>query len=140
MLLATVDMVTLPLEVRAPATGLLLLAGALLACKGDSSAACSGAIEIEGQRYSAVGTGSSEQEAKKNAISGACMIYCEAGDPLVESAYRRWKATPEGQRSRMRRSSEIAFNRKLKKVHEVCVVRCRAALSSGQATAKVRCK
>lgn len=115
----------------------MLLLGLLLACRSSSQERCVAAIQYNEVRYSSLGTAKTKAEAEQSARSGACMAYCDWGDPSLDAAHKAWKATPAGARSTTERSFEIFVHLKAEKA--ACMSHCNAAVRSGTAQVKVVC-
>ena len=119
------------------------LVAVLLGCgvgRGSSNK-CAAAISYHGKRMSSVGTGSSKSRAKKSAETGTCLAYCDYADPTVDAAYRKWRATPDGQKEGAARDKSVAlgFVMSLKQEVSRCRGMCAAAVKSGQAQMRSTC-
>lgn len=116
---------------------------ALLGCGfgGGSKHKCMAALERGGVRHASMGTGSSEQDAKSSAQIGSCMAYCEYGDATVETLYKSWRASPDGQRSSAPADKGIAIGAipQLKQASEKCEADCAAAVKAGQSPVRTKC-
>ncbi len=120
-----------------PLTGLLLLAlAALLACKSKQQK-CVAGVQIGDMRYSSLGTADTRAEAEKSAKSGSCLAYCDYGDPTLDAAWKRFKATPKGRASKTSKNFDIFLHLKAEKA--ACVARCNSEITRGTATTKVEC-
>ncbi len=88
-----------------------------------------------GKQFSGRGKG------EKNAKVSGCLGWCTHKDPLLESKYQQWKATPRGQRSKDSRFGDIISHMPGgKELAHQCRDRCLLAEQSGQATIQVDCK
>lgn len=118
-------------------SAVLLLVGALLACKSPHRERCMSALEYQGVRHSSIGSAASKDEARESSRVGTCMAYCQYSDPAIDQKWNAWKATPEGQKSRAGKTSDIYLHFKGDK--EACEERCERAMEAGSASLKTEC-
>ncbi|MCA9630723.1 MAG: hypothetical protein KC766_23800 [Myxococcales bacterium] len=109
---------------------------ALLACKSNSQK-CVAAVQVGDARYSSLGTGATKAEAEKSAKTGSCMAYCDYGDPTIDAAWKRFKATPKGRASKTSKSFDVFLHLKAEKA--ACMSRCNGQVASGAAATKLEC-
>ncbi len=113
------------------------MAAALLACGsgGSGGAKCVSALELSGQRFTSLGTHSEQAKAKESSVEGACIAYCQFGDPAVQAAHDKWRqANPA---SKARRESVITIH--ISSEVKACQARCGAAVKAGSAKVKTEC-
>ena len=118
----------------------IVLAAATLtaACfGGGGQSECVATGTYNSANVRAVGTGS---DAKANAEKGFCGVYCNDNDPTVDAAYRTWKASPEGQKSKASRWFDIDSAPALKQLATSCTQRCDADRAAGKIQVAVSCK
>ncbi len=97
-------------------------------------------MEYKGGTYSSKGTSNDSREAaKREAEGGVCLDYCQRGDPKVNAAWKKFKATPKGKKSTASKSFELDFQPSLKNVYDTCKRRCRADIATNKVTVTTRC-
>jgi hypothetical protein len=99
-------------------------------CGRGPSNTCTSAAEIKGAKYSSRGTGSTRADAEKEAAAGVCLDYCQRGDPEVGQAWKTWKATPDGQRTKTDKSFDVDFQPSLKPIYKRCEATCSANVAT----------
>ena len=112
-----------------------VLLAALLACRGAPSNKCFAAIDYNGERYSAVGTGSNQNAARESALLGGCGWYCELKGPAVQAAYSAYRSGGGKQDLQYARITEPG----LKAAMQRCQDACNAAVRGKSAPSKVEC-
>ena len=109
---------------------------ALLACRsGGSDHKCVSAIELASTRHSSLGANSDPAKAREDSVIGACIAYCQWGDPTVRAAHDQWKRDNPSSPA----TSESILTIHVKQQVSACRVRCDAAAKSGPPTVKTDC-
>ncbi|HMR77676.1 MAG TPA: hypothetical protein PKD61_21355 [Polyangiaceae bacterium] len=120
--------------VKRVGVGVVLVA--LLACKsGGSDHKCVSAIELASTRHTSLGTDRDPAKAKENSLIGACIAYCEWGDPTVRAAYDQWKRDNPSSPAVPQAIVGIHLEQQVK----ACRVRCDALAKGGPPTVKTLC-
>lgn len=82
----------------------------------------------------------SGSKARAEAEEGFCMIYCADHDSVVDAAYRKWKATPEGSASKTDRWFDVSSEPSLKLPYAVCQDACNKDRAAGKIQIRTVCK
>ncbi len=120
---------------RGTVPAILTVVVALVACRGGGEAKCVSAVELGGQRFSALGTHSEVSEAKDNSVAGTCIAYCQWGDPTVQAAVDQWRR--DNPTSKADRGAVVTVH--LANETAACQGRCTATIRGGSATVKTEC-
>lgn len=111
----------------------VLLAAALLACKGGSKQKCAATVTLDGKPGQGTGDGRDES------VASACLDWCAQHDPVVDQAHSAWKATPAGQASKQSKFSEMWSVPNGSQLLQECKVRCLGKVKPDPAAARVNC-
>ena len=97
-------------------------------------------MEYKGGSYSSKGTSSDSQTAaKRQAEAGVCLDYCQRGDPAVNAAWEKYKATPKGKNSSASKSFDLGFDPSLKHIYDNCKRSCEADIATNKVTVTTHC-
>jgi hypothetical protein len=113
----------------------IIVFAALLACKSGSKAKCESAVQMSAVRHSSIGTDSDPAQARDNSVVGACIAYCQWGDPTVRAAYDKWKLDNPSSPA----TPETIVTIHVKRDVDACKPRCALAIKNGSATVKTEC-
>lgn len=109
----------------------------LSACCGSSGGkSCSSTIRYKGETYEAASTA---PDSQSDATRLACRRYCKTDDPEVETAWRAWKASPEGATSTRERDAELEVRSGLFSAVNRCQGTCVAEMVLTPTLATVTC-
>jgi len=76
---------------------------------------------------------------EKEAVAGVCIGYCERGDPTVEAAYQKYKATPKGRADKTSRTMSIAAVPEVKEAYDRCKINCDRDVASKKIAVSTTC-
>lgn len=120
------------------AWGTVVLSGC---CGGGKPAfTCAAAFELNGGKYSARGDGSTKAEADRSATEGACIDYCQRGDPSVDVAWKAYKATPAGQKSTTTKSFDVDLEPTIVPIFKACTTQCSSNIASKKIVVTTTCE
>ena len=114
---------------------LVLVVGELLACKSGPKQKCVSSVQVGSERYSSLGTHSDKAKARESSVIGACIAYCQFGDPTVKAAFDQWKRDNPSSPAKPDSIITIHLQREVK----ACQSRCDAQTRSGAATLRTEC-
>jgi hypothetical protein len=106
-------------------------------CRSSGGKTCTATIRYKGKTYEAK---SDSSQPQSDATRLACRSHCKTDDPDVETAWRTWKASPEGAKSTRTRDAEMEVRTVLFDGVNRCQGTCVAEMVLNPALASVTCE